>query len=141
MLEVEFGNHQKTLALSEFLHLSAVIFSRFITAAVKSIVNLPTLHLLSQALDVTDITLNRKAFYRNLGLRQNVNRVKLEGCNGFLVGGQDLEPGEAVGLVNNIRHVVPFSHAEGLAQINFQTLKFALISSLFVFFKAELFSS
>jgi hypothetical protein len=46
-----------------------------------------------------------------------------------------------VSLINDVSHVVPFSHAKGLSKVNFEALKFALLGGLFIFFLFELISS
>jgi hypothetical protein len=87
------------------------------------------------------MTFDWETFNRDFSLGKHVNRVKLERSNRALVDRKDLKPGKAGSLINDVSHVVPFSHAKRLSKVNFEALKFALLRGLFIFFQFKLISS
>ena len=71
-----------------------------------------------------DVQVDRELFYRDLGSRQQVDGIELEGNAGLHASGQELEPGQAFSLVDNFCKVLPLRGAKGFHEINFQTLQF-----------------
>ena len=87
------------------------------------------------------MTFDWETFNRDFSLGKHVNRVKLERSDRALVDREDLEPGKAVSLINDISHIMPFSHTKRLSKVNLEALKFALLCGLFIFFLFKLISS